>query len=97
MFKDCFAHLGKDALYQKQGQKPLAIRVLIKQPDLAYDIGDSKMITQMAMIEILTKDIDSPNINDQVTISGTVYKIFSEPLQDPSKNIWEITAIKKCL
>lgn len=88
-FKDCFAHLGKDALYQKP------IRVLIKQPDLAYDIGDSKMIAEIALIEILTEDIESPSINDQLIIDNTVYRITSEPLQDASKSIWKITAIKK--
>ena len=52
MFEDCFAHLGKEALYQSSGAAPFPIRVLIKQPDTAYEMGDGQVIGHMAIFEI---------------------------------------------
>ena len=44
MFEDCFAHLGKEALYQSSGVAPFPIRVLIKQPDTAYEIKEDMKV-----------------------------------------------------
>ena len=49
MFEDCFAHLGKEALYQSSGAAPFPIRVLITQPDTPYEMGDGQVIGHMAI------------------------------------------------
>ena len=51
MFEDCFAHLGKEAMYQSSGAAPFPIRVLIKQPDTAYEMGDGQVIGHMAIFQ----------------------------------------------
>ena len=93
MFADCFAHLGKEALYQSSGAVPFSIRVLIKQPDTPYEIGDGQVIGHMAIFEVRTHELAFPKVGDQLIIAGNRYKIFSEPLRDASNTVWEITAM----
>jgi len=93
MFEDCFAHLGKEALYQSSGAAPFPIRVLIKQPDTAYEMGDGQVIGHMAIFEVRIDELAFPKIGDQLIIAGNRYKIFAEPLRDASNTVWEITAM----
>ena len=93
MFEDCFAHLGKEVIYQSSGSAPFPIRVLIKQPDTAYEMGDGQVIGHMAIFEVRTRELPFPKVGDQLIIEGTRYKIFAEPLCDASNTVWEITAI----
>jgi hypothetical protein len=93
MFEDCFAHLGKEAQYQSSGSAPFPIRVLIKQPDTAYEMGDGQVIGHMAIFEVRIRELPFPKVGDQLIIAGNRYKIFAEPLRDASNTIWEITAM----
>ena len=93
MLEDCFAHLGKEAQYQSSGAAPFPIRVLIKQPDTAYEMGDGQVIGHMAIFEIRIDELAFPKVGDQLVIAGNRYKIFSEPLRDASNTVWEITAM----
>ena len=93
MFEDCFAHLGKEALYQSSGAAPFPISVLIKQPDTAYEMGDGQVIGHMAIFEVRIDELAFPKVGDQLIIASTRYKIFAEPLRDASNTIWEITAM----
>ncbi len=93
MFEDCFTHLGKEALYQSSGSASFPIRVLIKQPDTAYEIGDGQVIGHMAIFEVRTHELAFPKVGDQLIIDENRYKIFAEPLRDASNTIWEITAM----
>lgn len=93
MLDDCFAHLGKEALYQSSGAAPFPIRVLIKQPDIPYEMGDGQVIGHMAIFEVRIDELAFPKVGDQLIIAGSRYKIFSEPLRDSSNTVWEITAM----
>ena len=93
MFEDCFAHLRKEAQYQSSGADPFFIRVLIKQPDTPYEIGDGQVIGHMAIFEVRIDELAFPKVGDQLIIASTRYKIFAESLRDASNTVWEITAM----
>lgn len=93
MFEDCFAHLGKEALYQSSDEAPFPVRVLIKQPDTAYEMGDGQVIGHMAIFEVRIDELAFSKVGDQLIIAGNRYKIFAEPLRDASNTVWEITAM----
>ena len=88
-----FCTLGKEAQYQSSGTAPFSIRVLIKQPDTAYEMGDGQVIGHMAIFEVRIDELAFPKIGDQLIIAGNRYKIFAEAFRDASNTVWEITAM----
>jgi hypothetical protein len=93
MFMDTFAHLGKPALYQSDGSSFIEVMVLIKDPEQAYELGDSKFVERIATFEIMAKDVPNPKVGDILYIDGRKYKIYQDPLLDGSGNIYEVVAI----
>ena len=92
LFDDCFAHLGEEALYQGKQQEKL-VRVLIKQPDIAYQLGEGQFIGETAVIEVRISDLPSPKVGDYITVNERHYKIYQPPLKDSSSTLWRIQAM----
>jgi hypothetical protein len=91
MFDDTFEHLGVKALYQQDGF--VKCTVLIKEPEQSYEIGDGQIIERIATFEIKSSDVANPKIGDFLYVNGNKYKVYQEPLLDPSGNVCEVVAI----
>jgi hypothetical protein len=91
MFDDTFEHLGIKALYQQDGF--VECTVLIKEPEQSYEIGDGQIIERIATFELKSSDVSNPKIGDFLYANGNKYKVYQEPLLDPSGNVFEIVAI----
>jgi hypothetical protein len=93
MFSDVFEHLGMQALYQQEGFGFTECTVLIKEPEQAYELGDGKFVERIATFEIMARDVVNPKIGDTLYIDGRKYKVYQEPLLDPSGTVYEITGV----
>ena len=93
LFTDTFEHLGTKALYAQEGFGFIECLVLIKEPEQMYELGDGQFVERIATFEIMSSDITNPKVGDFLYVNGRKYKIYTEPLLDPSGNVYEITAI----
>lgn len=95
LFADCFKHLGVKAVYYNSKREEICkIKALIKHPDVTYSIGrDGELTNQIASIEIRVQDVTSFSIGDYIKVGNKFYKIFEQPLKDPSNMLWKLEGI----
>ncbi|OAM05760.1 MAG: hypothetical protein TV41_05065 [Wolbachia endosymbiont of Dactylopius coccus] len=91
LLKDCFAHLGKVALYESN-DKSYVVQVLKQQPDKLYEIGEGQFVGEMLFLEVNVFDVLKPMVGDIFVIDGRKYKVYSPPLRDKSGMVWRIEA-----
>ncbi|MFP3020153.1 hypothetical protein [Wolbachia endosymbiont (group A) of Pogonocherus hispidulus] len=91
LFKDCFAHLGQQALYESK-DKAYMVQILKQQPDKLYEIGEGQFIGEMLILEVSIFDILKPMVGDVFIIGNRRYKVHSPPLRDNSGMVWKIQA-----
>ncbi|AZU37142.1 hypothetical protein BBB02_03740 [Wolbachia endosymbiont of Bemisia tabaci] len=96
LLKDCFEHLGVEAIYCNKNKEAIRkIKVLIKRPETTYSLGEDGALTQqIASIEICSEDVTSFSIGNYIKIEKRFYKIFELPLKDSSGKILKIEAIE---
>jgi len=91
LFKDCFTHLGQQALYESK-DKSYMVQVLKQQPDKLYGIGEGQFVGEILTLEVSVFDVLKPMVGDIFIIGGRRYKVHSPPLRDNSGIIWKIRA-----
>jgi len=89
LFKDCFAHLGKVALYESK-DKSYMVQILKQQPDKLYGIGEGQFVGEMLILEVSVFDVLKPMVGDIFVIDDRKYKVYSLPLRDNSGIVWNI-------
>ncbi len=91
LFKDCFEHLGQQALYESK-DKSYKVKILKQQPDKLYGIGEGQFVGEMLILEVSVFDVLQPMVGDIFVIGDCKYKIHTPPLRDKSGMIWRIEA-----
>lgn len=89
---DVFEHLGFEVLYKPKKGTELALIAVIKEPENPYEIGDSKLVQQVAEVSVKSADV-TPRVGDFIVSNGKKYKIYEEPLLDASNYMWRFHAI----
>lgn len=90
---DCFVHLGITVTYLRSNLPPAQIVVLKKASDIEYESGNSLLLGNTAIFEILIKDIERPIAGDIINVDGVMYQVFGEPVRKLELKIWEIDAL----
>lgn len=97
LFRDTLACLGVSARLQHNGHKQ-SIRILIRQPESWVDAGDSVMGSQFLSSrfegEIMIQEVPTISCGDILIVNERCYKIFQEPLKDPSGTVWKVHGMK---
>ncbi|WP_353275794.1 hypothetical protein [Wolbachia endosymbiont (group A) of Pipizella viduata] len=91
LLKDCFAHLGEQALYESK-DKSYKVQILKQQPDKLYEIGEGQFVGEMVFLEVSIFDVLQPVVGDIFIIGKRKYKVYSPPLRDNSGILWKIQA-----
>lgn len=91
LLKDCFAHLGEQALYESK-DKSYMVQILKQQPDKLYGIGEGQFVGEMLILEVSVFDVLQPMVGDIFIIGKRKYKVYSPPLRDNSGMLWKIQA-----
>ena len=91
LLKDCFKHLGEQALYESKG-KSYMVQVLKQQPDKLYEIGEGQFVGETLALEVSVFDVLEPMVGDIFVIGDRRYKVHSPPLRDNSGMGWKIMA-----
>lgn len=91
-FDVMFEHLGDTIQYRSRDNAPFQVIAIIKQPENAYDIGDSQIVDQVAEVTVKATDV-RPRTGDNITDGSKTYKIYSTPLLDASNYVWKFFAV----
>ncbi|BET29169.1 hypothetical protein wCauATS_13710 [Wolbachia pipientis] len=91
LFKDCFEHLGQQALYESK-DKSYKVQILKQQPDKLYEIGEGQFVEETLALEVSAFDVLRPIVGDVFVIGDRRYKVHSPPLRDKSGITWKIKA-----
>ena len=92
MFSDLFDHLGVEVEYKPRTSTAFKTLALIKEPENVNEVGSSQIIGQVAEFVIHKSDVQ-PQIGDIIFVVNKRYKIYEEPLLDPSNLIWKFNAV----
>ncbi|WP_341816893.1 hypothetical protein [Wolbachia endosymbiont (group A) of Agelastica alni] len=93
LLKDCFAHLGEQALYESK-DKSYLVQILKQQPDKLYEIGEGQFVGETLTLEVSVFDVLKPMVGDTFSIGSYRYKVHSPPLRDNSGILWKINAVR---
>lgn len=93
--RDCFKHLGVEAIYQSSGGASLAIRVLKFASDTEYELGSGQIVGNVARFELLADDVERPLPGHTLSIDGMNYKIMGEPVRNYERNTWDLEALEE--
>lgn len=89
----CFATLGSDAVYQPvDGGPSRAVRVIVKRLDSVTGIGPTHVVAASAAIDVRISEIPSPRVGDRIVLGGTAFVVASDPLRDPERLVWTLSA-----
>ncbi|MBA8757693.1 hypothetical protein HCR18_00970 [Wolbachia pipientis] len=91
LLKDCFTHLGQQALYESK-DKSYMVQILKQQPDKLYEIGEGQFVGEMLILEVSVFDVLQPVVGDTFSIGRCRYRVHTPPLRDNSGMIWKIQA-----
>ncbi|WP_253303348.1 head-tail joining protein [Wolbachia endosymbiont of Phyllotreta cruciferae] len=93
LLKDCFAHLGEQALYESK-DKSYKVQILKQQPDKLYEIGEGQFVGEMLILEVSVLDVLQPVVGDIFIIGKRKYKVYSPPLRNNLGILWKINAVR---
>ncbi len=86
-------NMGEDAMYWPGGTGPvIALRVLMRAPDVADQFGETRAIVPTHIIEVRQIDVELPAEGDAIDIGNTIYKVWGDPIADQLRQIWQLSA-----
>lgn len=91
-FDDMFEHLGASVIFKPRLGSPFSVIAVVKEPENPYEIGDSKLVQQVAEVSVKSADV-TPRVGDFIVSDGKKYKIYEEPLLDASNYMWRFHAV----
>ena len=83
-------NLARVAIYQKPGNEPVTVRVIVRQADQVLDFGDTRIHTGNSMFDVLVSEILDPRPDDMLTVNGESYIIQGEPVRDQERLVWTL-------
>lgn len=89
LFRDTFACLSLTAELIQEG-KARPVRLLIRQPESWIALGDGEVLSARIVGEILIAEVPQIFMGDSLYIGWRTYRIFQEPLKDPSGTVGRV-------
>lgn len=89
LLKNTFACLGLTGVYKNSlGERP--VRVLVCQQEAWAEAGDGSFLSSHIAFEIHVAEIPVVRVGDTLTLGEKIYKVYQEPLKDPTGTIWTV-------
>lgn len=89
LFRDVFACLSVSAFLQ-HGFETFPLRLLVRQPEGWIPAGEAEFLSSRFQGEIQIAEVPAIAVGDTIVIGERRYKIFQEPLKDPSGTVWQV-------
>ena len=86
-----FAAFGTDAVYTPAGGEPVAVRVIAKRPDTIVGLGEARIHTETATVELRAGEVAAPRPGDRLAVGGETFAVQGEPeRRDPDRPVWTL-------
>ena len=84
-------NLSSASIYRIQGTGDLlAIRVIARRPDQAFDFGDTRIRTETSLFDVRVSEVSSPRPGDTLEIDNETFVVQGEPMRDSERLIWTL-------
>lgn len=93
LFRDTFTCLSLPAtlILRSGGTQP--VRILVRQPESWVAASGGEFLSARLEGEIRIRDAPRITVGDALVLANRHYKIFQEPLKDPSGTVWLVHAM----
>jgi hypothetical protein len=86
-------NLSRDAVHRAGGADPgVPVRAILRRPDRVGDFGETRIVAEIAIIDVRVSEVAAPSDGDTMEVSGTVYVIHGAPMRDAERLVWTIEA-----
>lgn len=92
LFRDVFACLGVAALWRHRGQET-PVRLLLRQPEQWASAGEGTILASQLDAEVGLLEVPEISVGDTFVVQDHRYRVFQEPLKDPSGTVWHVTGM----
>lgn len=92
LFSDVFACLGVVALWRHRGHET-SVRLLVRQPEQWTAIGEGSLLASQLNAEVNIEEVPAISVGDTFVVNERRYRVFQEPLKDPSGIVWQVTGM----
>lgn len=87
--------LARDATFTPDGGDPVAVRVLVGQPDrIVGGFGGTRLWSQTTRVDVRVSDVAVIAEGDRFTIDGVDYVVQGEPVRDAERLVWTVEAVE---
>ena len=83
-----FRHIGIDGFYQRMGVEKQPVRLILRQPDPLFELGDRQLLAQQYRIDVRVSEWALPHRGDFLFIDDGSYSIEDEPRLDQHQLVW---------
>ncbi len=83
-----FRHMGVDGHYQRIGSAKKSVRMMIRQPDPLFELGDRQIVVDQLRIDVRVSEWPSPRKGDRLSVNEQHYSIEDEPQLDLHRLVW---------
>ena len=83
-----FRHSGIDGFYQRIGKEKIPVRLIIRQPDPLFELGDRHIVVDQLRIDVRVSEIPLLYRGDSFIINDKYYSIEEEPTLDQHQLVW---------
>lgn len=83
-----FKHSSVAGFYQKVGAEKVPVRVIVRQPDPLYELGDRQIVVDQYRIDVRVSELASPKRGGILFVNQHRYSIEEEPKMDQHQLVW---------
>jgi hypothetical protein len=80
--------IGRDALYTPAQGEERMVRVVLRRPDRMLEVGETRLHTATAMIDLRISDAPYLARGDRFEVGGDVLVVQGEPARDQEHLLW---------
>ena len=92
LFCDVFACLGVAAIWRHRGHET-PVRLLLRQPEQWATVGEGSVLASQLDAEVSLLEVPEISVGDTFVVQDRRYRVFQEPLKDPSGTVWQVTGM----
>lgn len=93
MTNSIFQHMGVDGFYQTLGAEKKLVRVILRQPDPLFELGDRHIVVEQYRVDVRVSELSKPIRGDIFTVNNNSYRIEEEPRLDQHQLVWLVDVL----
>lgn len=85
-------NLSAEATWTSQSGASKTVRVILSAPDATTNFGDSRFVSDSAVVRVRVADVAKPERGDTIVIDGDTLQVSAAPTRDRNRLVWKVEA-----